>query len=107
MTQTSNKALSAVELASKLQQQLPGWNVKDSKLCKEFKFENFSSAFAFMTEVAFFAEKSDHHPEWTNVYNRVSFNLITHDCNVEGGAVTERDIALASYIENLNIKNHK
>ncbi|KAF5060343.1 putative pterin-4-alpha-carbinolamine dehydratase [anaerobic digester metagenome] len=65
---------------------------------KAFTFSNFSEAFAFMTRVALLAEKSDHHPEWTNIYNKVIIRLSTHDA---GNEVTEKDYALAAAIDNL------
>lgn len=64
---------------------------------REFKFRNFSEAFAFMTRVALLAEKAAHHPEWFNVYNRVSITLTTHDA----GGLSEKDIALAEKIDKL------
>lgn len=74
------------------------WQETNNKLCKEFKFDDFVSAFAFMTKVAFVAEKMDHHPEWSNVYNTVSFQLCTHSA---GNTVTEKDRALADAIDQL------
>jgi len=65
---------------------------------KVFTFSNFSEAFAFMTRVALIAEKSDHHPEWTNVYNKVIIRLSTHDA---GNVVTEKDYLLAAAIDDL------
>lgn len=62
---------------------------------KAFKFADFSEAFAFMTRVALYAEKTDHHPEWFNVYNRVDITLTTHDA----GGLSERDVAMARFIE--------
>jgi 4a-hydroxytetrahydrobiopterin dehydratase len=67
-----------------------------SYLIKEFKFKNFTSAFAFMTQVAFIAEKSNHHPNWSNVYNRVTIKLNTHD---KGDVITEKDTDLAAAID--------
>ena len=64
-------------------------------IAKSFKFADFNAAFAFMTKVALMAEKSDHHPEWSNVWNKVDIVLSTHDA----GGVTEKDIALAKFIE--------
>lgn len=61
-------------------------------------FKNFSEAFAFMTRVAFIAEKMNHHPEWSNVYNKVSIHLSTHDA---GNTVTEKDRKLAAAIDAL------
>ncbi len=76
---------------------LPGWEeTGDGKaITKFFKFRSFQEAFAFMTRVALYAEKIDHHPEWTNVYNKVSVTLSTHDC----GGVSAKDITLALFIE--------
>jgi 4a-hydroxytetrahydrobiopterin dehydratase len=64
---------------------------------KEYVFKNFSEAFGFMARVALQAEKLDHHPEWSNVYNKVSITLATHDA----GGVTQRDVALASFMDKL------
>jgi 4a-hydroxytetrahydrobiopterin dehydratase len=64
-------------------------------LAKTFVFADFNTAFGFMSRVALMAEKQDHHPEWFNVYNRVEITLTTHDAN----GLSERDIALASFIE--------
>lgn len=72
------------------------WTEKDNKLAASFKFKDFTQAFAFMTEVAFLAEKHRHHPNWSNVYNTVEIELMTHD---EGNIVTEKDRKLAADIE--------
>ena len=72
------------------------WKEEDNCLKATFKFKNFIEAFAFMTEVAFCAEKQGHHPNWTNVYNEVSFELNTHDA---GGMVTEKDHKLKQAID--------
>lgn len=64
-------------------------------ICRHFDFPDFSAAFAFMTRVALAAEKADHHPEWSNVYNKVDIILATHDA----GGVTEKDLTLAREIE--------
>ena len=74
------------------------WTEADNKLKKSFQFKNFSEAFAFMTRVALAAEKMDHHPFWTNVYNRVEIELSTHDA---GNVVTEKDRKLAAIIDSL------
>jgi len=74
------------------------WKEKDNKLTASFEFEDFISAFGFMTKVAIVAEKMDHHPYWTNVYNQVSIELSTHDA---GNVVTEKDHALAKAIDKI------
>lgn len=74
------------------------WIEKDHQLVREFTFSDFQEAFAFMTRVAFLAEKQNHHPEWTNVYNRVIIRLSTHDA---GNIVTDKDRRLASAIDAL------
>lgn len=74
------------------------WQHKDNQLHRQFVFGNFSEAFAFMTRVAIEAEKADHHPLWTNVYNKVDIWLSTHDA---GNVVTDKDYALAKAIDGL------
>jgi 4a-hydroxytetrahydrobiopterin dehydratase len=74
------------------------WKEQDNALQATFKFADFSQAFAFMTEVAMIAEKQNHHPDWSNVWNTVSFNLNSHDA---GGTVTDRDHKLAEAISAL------
>jgi len=74
------------------------WTEKDNKLTAEFTFEDFSQAWAFMTEVAILAERKNHHPEWTNVWNRVAISLSTHDA---GDIVTEKDRKLADGINKI------
>jgi 4a-hydroxytetrahydrobiopterin dehydratase len=76
---------------------LAGWSLVGGKLHREFRFSDFNAAFAFMTRVALEAEKRDHHPDWSNVWNRVVVDLVTHDA----GGVTERDVALAKRISEL------
>jgi 4a-hydroxytetrahydrobiopterin dehydratase len=76
---------------------VPEWrheSVRDA-IMREFIFADFTQAFAFMTQVALVAEKRDHHPEWSNVYNKVSVTLTTHDA----GGLTEKDIHLAQYMD--------
>jgi len=76
-----------------------GWTLERRKaLVRSFKFKDFSEAFAFLTRVALHAEKVDHHPEFTNVWNRVDFRLTSHDA----GGVTERDERLAEAINSLS-----
>ncbi len=76
---------------------LPGWHAIDGRnaIGKVFRFADFGVAFAFMSRVALLAERMDHHPEWTNVYNRVDVVLTTHD----SGGVTEKDLAMAKAME--------
>jgi len=76
------------------------WKEENNSLKKTFGFKNFSEAFAFMTRVAFLAEKMNHHPEWKNVYNTVEISLNTHDA---GNTVTDKDRKLAEAIDKLNI----
>lgn len=73
---------------------LPDWSLEQGEgaIARDFKFADFVQAFAFMTRVALVAEKRDHHPEWSNVYNRVSIRLTTHDA----GGLTARDFDLAA-----------
>ena len=76
---------------------LSGWNVKDDKLHKEFQFDNFNQAFGFMTRAAMEIEKMNHHPEWFNVYNRITVDLTTH----ESGGITNNDVNLAKILNSL------
>jgi len=74
------------------------WSEKDNTLYRKFEFRDFSEAFAFMTRVALAAEKMDHHPKWTNVWNSVEVWLSTHDA---GDVVTDKDRKLAKAIDKL------
>ena len=74
------------------------WTEKNGALVKEYKFENFSEAFAFMTRVAFLAEKHNHHPDWKNSYNKAEISLCSHDA---GHIVTDKDKVLAKEIDKL------
>ena len=74
------------------------WTEINNSLYRKFEFANFSAAFAFMTRVAFEAEKMDHHPKWTNVYNTLEIWLNTHDA---GETITEKDHKLAKKIDKL------
>jgi 4a-hydroxytetrahydrobiopterin dehydratase len=78
---------------------LPDWDYDEARdaILRTFTFADFSEAFAFMTRVALLAEKADHHPEWSNVWNRVEITLSSHDA----GGLTERDIKLAKIIDKL------
>lgn len=77
--------------------ELPEWALRENKLYREFKFGNFVEAFGFMSQVALLAEAADHHPEWSNVYNRVNIALTTHDAD----GISERDFQLAGNINAL------
>jgi 4a-hydroxytetrahydrobiopterin dehydratase len=88
--------LNEQELNTRLQQ-LSGWAVKNEKLHREFKFADFAHAFGFMTTAAVLIEKMNHHPEWFNVYNRVSVDLTTHDA----GGITQRDVELARLLDSI------
>ena len=68
--------------------ELSGWKLQDGKLYRQFKFPNFPAAFGFMTQMAFYSESAGHHPEWSNVYNRVTVKLTTHDAS----GITQKDI---------------
>lgn len=76
---------------------LAGWSVQAGKLHKEYKFPDFSHAIGFIATAAIRIEKLDHHPEWSNVYNRVNIDLTTHDA----GGITTKDVALAEMLESL------
>ena len=87
------KALTEVDVRARLAE-LPGWSVQGGKLVREFRFATFVEAFGFMTRVALLAERMNHHPEWSNVYNRVSIALSTHDLN----GLSTWDVELARQI---------
>jgi 4a-hydroxytetrahydrobiopterin dehydratase len=74
---------------------LPEWRLVDGKLHREYKFADFIHAFGFMTTAALAIEKKNHHPEWSNVYNRVTVDLTTHDA----GGITSKDIDLAKLLD--------
>ncbi len=76
---------------------LPGWSLQDEKIYCEFVFDDFVSAFGFMSRAALLAERMNHHPEWSNVYNRVTVHLTTHDA----GGITENDTKLAGLLSEL------
>jgi 4a-hydroxytetrahydrobiopterin dehydratase len=88
--------LSSEEIQSKLQT-LNNWSFEDNFLQKQFGFKDFSEAFGFMSRVALIAEKLDHHPNWSNVYNKVDIRLQTHDA----GGITEKDFKLATLIDKI------
>ncbi|MCH8915494.1 MAG: 4a-hydroxytetrahydrobiopterin dehydratase [Thaumarchaeota archaeon] len=76
---------------------LPGWSVVNEKLHKEFQFDSFNQAFGFMTRAAMEIEKMNHHPEWFNIYNKITIELTTHDA----GGITKNDVNLAKILNSL------
>ncbi|MCW5520803.1 4a-hydroxytetrahydrobiopterin dehydratase [Aureitalea sp. L0-47] len=90
------KALLETEIQKRLEQ-FEGWEYSDNAIHTAFEFENFKEAFTSMTRIAFEAEDLDHHPDWSNVYNKLHISLSTHDA----GGVTEKDFELASRIDGL------
>lgn len=92
----SIQRLTETELADLLSE-LPGWTLREDgkAIVRTFRFTDFNEAFGFMTRVAIYADKADHHPEWFNVYNRVEMTLTTHDAD----GLSTRDAAMARTIE--------
>jgi 4a-hydroxytetrahydrobiopterin dehydratase len=91
------KTYSAENSSEKLSA-LPGWKFNNNALEKDFVFKNFREAISQMIRIAFICESMNHHPEWTNVYNKLNVRLSTHDA----GGVTDKDFSLASEIEKLH-----
>ena len=96
MSKDEYRKLSQDEVEREVQN-LEGWRLSNGKIKKEFKFSTFVQAFGFMTKVAIESEKLNHHPEWFNVYNQVSIDLITHDLD----GVSTYDVKLARIINQL------
>ena len=92
----ARKKLSDTEIQKNLEK-LDGWCVENGKLHKHFQFDNFVSAFGFMTQLALIAESMNHHPEWFNVYNRVTIDMSTHDAD----GITELDFKFAEHANSL------
>ena len=90
------KKMSDAEVQAGLAE-IPGWLVENGKLHREYKFASFTYAFGFMATAATAIEKMDHHPEWFNVYNRVTVDLTTHDA----GGITVHDVELAKLLEEI------
>lgn len=90
------KALTEVEVHERLGD-VPGWMIDDAKLTRRFQFPDFVTAFGFMASAALVAEKKNHHPEWANVYNRVTVRLTTHE--VDG--ISDLDFELAAKMSEL------
>ncbi len=91
--------LTAQELQLSLDQ-LSGWTIENDKLHREYRFPDFAHAFGFMATAAVLIEKMNHHPEWCNVYGRVTVDLVTHD----SGGITKKDVELARVLENIASK---
>ncbi len=85
------------EIKEKLNSIDKNWSYRDNSLKRNFVFKNFIDAFSFMTKVAILSENVNHHPNWSNVYNKVEINLSTHDI----GGVSNKDFQLAKEIDNL------
>jgi len=88
--------LSAAEVDQRLAER-PGWSVVDGRLHSELRFADFSEAFGFMARVALEAERLDHHPDWSNAWNRVVIDVVSHDA----GGLTERCFALAAAVDRI------
>ena len=99
MSQMKYKKLSGKELEDVVRG-MNGWELKEGKLQKSFRFSDFIEAFGFMTRIALEAEKINHHPDWSNVYNTVTIKLSTHDA----GGITDYDVKLANIIDKINHK---
>jgi 4a-hydroxytetrahydrobiopterin dehydratase len=95
--QDEYKKLGKAELEQALKD-LKGWQVSNGKLNRTLEFDNFVQAFAFMTRIALEAEKLNHHPEWFNVYNRLTIDLVTHDI---GNEISNYDVMLAGKISEI------
>src|SRR5579885_2718513 len=95
----ATQTLTGDELSSVLQQ-LKDWSVQAGKLHREYRFPDFAHAFGFMTTAAIEIEKRNHHPEWLNVYNRVTVDLSTHDA----GGITAKDVELAKLLNRIATK---
>ncbi len=93
----ARQALSEDEIAAALAE-LPGWSVEEGRLHKQYKFGSFAQAMGWMMSAAIEADKMDHHPEWSNVYNRVTVNLVTHSL---GNKISNLDVELARKMEKL------
>lgn len=95
---SSRKKLSQFEIAAQLSKTAQ-WTLANERLKRDFEFSNFVEAFGFMTSVALLAEKIDHHPEWRNVYNRVTIELHTHETEAKDSGLTALDFELAQLID--------
>ncbi len=96
MTTKFNNTDIATALSKLNTSALSPWEINDHKLCKSFNFKDFAQAFGFMSAIALYAEQQNHHPEWSNIYNRVNIALTTHDA----GGISQKDFNLAHAVEN-------
>lgn len=96
MASAKRNVLTEAELTAALAT-LPGWSIANGKLHKQYKFKSFAAALGWMVSVGVEAERMDHHPEWLNVYSRVTVDLTTHDM----GGITGWDVDLAKKMEQL------
>lgn len=96
------KPLSEDEITNYLSIHLKKWNLVEGVIRRDFKFKNFVQAFSFMTAIALEAEKMDHHPDWSNSYNKLSIALVTHSAN----GITQNDFDMANKIDSL-YKNYE
>ena len=92
----TTRILSEAEVRERLGK-IPRWEIRTGKLHREFRFASFVEAFGFMTQVALLAERRDHHPDWSNVYDKVVIDLVSHDV----GGLSQRDFDLAAGIDHL------
>jgi 4a-hydroxytetrahydrobiopterin dehydratase len=92
------KTFSTSEIEEFVSSKIKNWSYDGTYITRNLKFKNFTEAFSFMTAVAFEAEKMNHHPDWSNVYNTVTINLNTHDAN----GITQKDLDLAGTIDKLS-----
>lgn len=91
------EAFSGKQVKEHLDRELKDWTVENGKLKREFTFKNFVEAFGFMASVALEAEKLDHHPDWSNSYNKVTISLVNHEVN----GITQLDFDLAAKMDEL------
>lgn len=89
---SERRKLTEQEIQEALDNDLEGWTIEDGKLYKQFKFDNFAQALGWMVTAGVAADKMDHHPEWSNVYNTVTVNLVTHDLD---NSIGTSDVKLA------------
>jgi 4a-hydroxytetrahydrobiopterin dehydratase len=92
------KTFSTTEIKELTSSKIKNWSYDGKSITRSLKFKNFTDAFSFMTAVALEAEKMNHHPDWSNVYNSVTINLNTHDAN----GITQKDLDLAGIIDKLS-----